>query len=205
MKDTTPPRLAQALLHHFTKGRYRESLEGDLLEEFCAGRSSGWYWRQVICALKEHAFVIARQRVATFALASVFFVAALAILAPLTDPLMHWAQASGLNAGAAPTGAGAIGLLYSLAWLAGVPFVLGGVAEATERQRRAGTIILAAAVAYLTPVTLLLDPAVCELCATPANTPIPDVATFLLPAASALLAGFGAFSMGRLLPREKVV
>lgn len=44
-----PPRLARLLLDWLAPGN--EALRGDLDEEFASGRSSGWYWRQVIAAI----------------------------------------------------------------------------------------------------------------------------------------------------------
>jgi hypothetical protein len=51
MNRTEPPLLATWLLEHQTTGGRDEALAGDLREEFRAGRSSGWYWRQVITAI----------------------------------------------------------------------------------------------------------------------------------------------------------
>ena len=45
-----PSRQATWVLGHLTTGPRDEALAGDLLEEFRAGRSSGWYWRQVLSA-----------------------------------------------------------------------------------------------------------------------------------------------------------
>lgn len=51
MMLTQPPRIATWLLQHFALADRNEALAGDLLEEFHAGRSSGWYWRQAISAI----------------------------------------------------------------------------------------------------------------------------------------------------------
>ncbi len=51
MKRRPAPRLATWLLEHLADRYRREALVGDLAEEFRAGRSSGWYWRQVLLAL----------------------------------------------------------------------------------------------------------------------------------------------------------
>jgi hypothetical protein len=48
MTPGTPPRLATLLLSLFAVD---EALAGDLEEEFRAGRSRAWYWRQVIAAV----------------------------------------------------------------------------------------------------------------------------------------------------------
>jgi hypothetical protein len=44
-------RLATWMLEHLHIGPYGESFAGDLEEELCAGRSTGWYWRQVLSAI----------------------------------------------------------------------------------------------------------------------------------------------------------
>ncbi len=51
MNRTQPPHLATWMLEHLTTAGQDEPLAGDLLEEFRAGRSSGWYWRQIISAI----------------------------------------------------------------------------------------------------------------------------------------------------------
>jgi hypothetical protein len=57
MIDLEPPRMAAWLLKQFASPYQRESLVADLLEMYRAGRSRGWYWRQVITAL-----ILARAR-----------------------------------------------------------------------------------------------------------------------------------------------
>ena len=44
-----PPALARILLNRL--GPRDQSLVGDVYEEYAAGRSSGWFWRQVIAAV----------------------------------------------------------------------------------------------------------------------------------------------------------
>jgi hypothetical protein len=51
MKRTDPPSLATWMLEHMTPGACNHALAGDLFESFRAGRSSAWYWRQVLHAL----------------------------------------------------------------------------------------------------------------------------------------------------------
>jgi hypothetical protein len=51
MINLEPPRMAVWLLKQFASPYRRESLVADLLEMYGAGRSRGWYWRQVITAL----------------------------------------------------------------------------------------------------------------------------------------------------------
>lgn len=48
MRPAHPPRLAALLLKHLAAN---EPLEGDLHEEYLAGRSAAWYWRQVAVAV----------------------------------------------------------------------------------------------------------------------------------------------------------
>ncbi len=57
MINREPPRIAVWLLNHGASPYQRESLTGDLLEMYRAGRSRQWYWRQVIAAL-----ILARAR-----------------------------------------------------------------------------------------------------------------------------------------------
>jgi hypothetical protein len=51
MSTTQLPRVAGWLLRRLTCGPNRESLIGDLEEQFARGRSPWWYWRQVISAI----------------------------------------------------------------------------------------------------------------------------------------------------------
>ena len=51
MKPAMTIGLATWMLEHLTFGRDNESLSGDLLEELRAGRSAGWYFRQVATAI----------------------------------------------------------------------------------------------------------------------------------------------------------
>lgn len=46
-----PPVVATWVLQHLGDRYRREELVGDLVEEYQLGRSYGWYWWQVICAL----------------------------------------------------------------------------------------------------------------------------------------------------------
>ena len=46
-----PPRLATWLLEQFSPVLKNAPLAGDLIEAFKRGRSSGWYWRQVLWAI----------------------------------------------------------------------------------------------------------------------------------------------------------
>ena len=51
MNPTNPPSLATKLLESLVPQRTSEALLGDLIEQYAAGRSRTWYWRQVILAL----------------------------------------------------------------------------------------------------------------------------------------------------------
>ena len=51
MTTRIPPRLATWLLTHLGPTFRRESLVGDLLEEYQRDRTPGWYWRQTGAAL----------------------------------------------------------------------------------------------------------------------------------------------------------
>ncbi len=51
MRRTEPPSIATWMLRHLTLGNLNDALAGDLLEEFRCGRSSHWYWRQVLQAI----------------------------------------------------------------------------------------------------------------------------------------------------------
>ena len=68
MSTAQPPRLATWLLVRLASGEKRESLIGDLAEQYVHGRSAGWYWRQVVMALlvsttrdiRDHKLIAAR-------------------------------------------------------------------------------------------------------------------------------------------------
>ncbi len=51
MNRISPPRFAIWILEHLIPGGRNEALTGDLFEDFNAGRSRGWYWRQVLSAI----------------------------------------------------------------------------------------------------------------------------------------------------------
>lgn len=51
MTASQPPRLATWLLTRLASGVKRESLIGDLVEQYQQGRSGSWYWRQAIAAM----------------------------------------------------------------------------------------------------------------------------------------------------------
>jgi hypothetical protein len=51
MNAPAPPRLAMYLLNRFGSPYQRESLAGDLIEQFQKGRSPAWLWREVLYAV----------------------------------------------------------------------------------------------------------------------------------------------------------
>jgi hypothetical protein len=51
MNAPTPPKLAMYLLYRFGSHYQRDSLAGDLIEQFQESRSSAWVWREVLCAV----------------------------------------------------------------------------------------------------------------------------------------------------------
>jgi len=51
MRQIDPPRAATWMLRHLVPGERNDALAGDLLEEFRAGRSAAWYWRQVLASI----------------------------------------------------------------------------------------------------------------------------------------------------------
>jgi hypothetical protein len=51
MNARKPPKLAMYLLERFASPYHRESLSGDLIEQFQAGSSTCWVWRQVLSAI----------------------------------------------------------------------------------------------------------------------------------------------------------
>jgi hypothetical protein len=61
MKPPMTVGLATWLLEHLTFASDTEAISGDLLEELRAGRSTGWYWRQVLLAIGIRVWVAARQ------------------------------------------------------------------------------------------------------------------------------------------------
>jgi hypothetical protein len=73
-----PPQLADWLLHRLASGPKRQSLIGDLHEQHRRGRSTAWYWRQVLHAIAASALWDIRQHpafaVRTVALTYLFMV-----------------------------------------------------------------------------------------------------------------------------------
>lgn len=87
MRSGRPLRLAKGLLLRLAAGPTRESLIGDLDEQFARGRTSSWYWRQVLSAiwvtaandLRDHKLVAVRAVLAGWALLIPSFYAAIAV------------------------------------------------------------------------------------------------------------------------------
>jgi hypothetical protein len=51
MSQRVPPAIATRLIERLGPVRHRESLTGDLIEQYQRGRSDSWYWRQVVIAV----------------------------------------------------------------------------------------------------------------------------------------------------------
>jgi hypothetical protein len=51
MRSVHPPRLALWLVSQYAFGNTKDSVVGDLNEQFAHGRSSAWYWRQTLTAI----------------------------------------------------------------------------------------------------------------------------------------------------------
>jgi len=51
MKSSQPPILATKLLDRLVSGPHGDALSGDLIERYREGRSTAWYWRQVLLAI----------------------------------------------------------------------------------------------------------------------------------------------------------
>jgi hypothetical protein len=158
-----------------------------MLEEFAAGRSVFWCWREVGSALLQHVRAIIYKRLMVFVLAALFFLMALWILAPATPLVMNWARTLQ-----------PLEVLVQLGWLTGVPFLLGALAGVAERNRGAGAILLSAGLAYATPITTPFDSAMCDLCVGPGSAAIPAAIRWLTPLGSALLATLGALTIARI-------
>ena len=50
-QESHPPRLALWLLRRTCPGNHSQALAGDLVEQYSAGRSPAWFWRQVLIAI----------------------------------------------------------------------------------------------------------------------------------------------------------
>jgi hypothetical protein len=66
-----PPRMATWLLRHLGPDYRRESLAGDLFEEFQQDRTRAWYWRQTAAAILIGATRVLRVRLPKFVLTAV--------------------------------------------------------------------------------------------------------------------------------------
>lgn len=94
MTATRPPRLATWVVERFVGGPRRDSLVGDLLEQYAQRRSAAWYWRQVVTAIAVSAArdISAHKRLAVRAVAMGWLAYAL-----LSVPV-HWlAEIAGLR------------------------------------------------------------------------------------------------------------
>jgi len=68
-RHESPPRLATWLLEKLGSPYCAESLAGDLLEQWRAGRGNAWYWRQVLVVVLLHAWHTVRLHGIAFAVA----------------------------------------------------------------------------------------------------------------------------------------
>ncbi len=66
MSQRLPPRLATRLLQGLGSGYAAEALIGDLEEQFAAGRSTVWYWREAVGALGVDLLQILRTHALSF-------------------------------------------------------------------------------------------------------------------------------------------
>jgi hypothetical protein len=80
MKRENPPGVAKWILEHLVPGKTNDALAGDLLEEFRCGRSTLWYWRQVLSA-----FVVGCTRELRASWLAFVFAFVWAIPAPVLD------------------------------------------------------------------------------------------------------------------------
>ena len=78
MRYGTPPSLAAWMLEHLMPGEANDALAGDLAEEYSAGRTASWYWRQVLSAI-----TIRGLRELRFRRGALFFAALWSMLAPV--------------------------------------------------------------------------------------------------------------------------
>jgi hypothetical protein len=88
MNPKNPPRIARWMMEHVMPSGSDEAIAGDLLEHFRAGRSTGWYWRQVITAISA-----ALSRRVWLHRAPLLFAALWSFLAPawvLLNARLHW-------------------------------------------------------------------------------------------------------------------
>lgn len=102
MKLAKPPFFATWMLERFTSGADHDPVIGDLLEEYRAGRSAGWFWRQVGAAI-----MVAFSRTARTHWLAVFF-AALWSFIPRSLPGIYFLRDIGNSH--------FMGSIYSLDW-----------------------------------------------------------------------------------------
>ena len=191
MSAPPPPRLALLLMHRFYRGPFSDSLEGDLHEQWSAGRGRLWLWRQVGGALlAQGASGVLRQRLAALVALSLYFLLTLAAIAPATAPVVAWAI------GTIGPDHDELQLLAVTSWLAGIPLMLGAFAGTVNNWKPVGMVVVATLLAYLTPATLPFQSALCVLCKRPSPALLPGSALLITPIASALVAGLGAWTAG---------
>jgi hypothetical protein len=105
MSTAQRPRLASWLLRRVVSGPKRESLIGDLDEQFARGHSSLWYWRQVLSAilvgvigdLREHPVLVIRSVVLTWAVVIAWVESTLALYLWVSENWVNaWVPSSGV-------------------------------------------------------------------------------------------------------------
>lgn len=151
MSTSQPPRLASWLVRRFAGGPQRESLVGDLDEQFARGRSSRWYWRQVVTTLlvcvardlREHRLLAVRSVILTWALVIAWVEITLALYLWVSETWVYaWVADSVIFYFWHPCGGG-----LCLIWCAG-----SGVAGWVSAQRSAThrlAMVVASALAQL--------------------------------------------------------
>ncbi len=148
MSRSLPPAAATWLLAHVGCGPTVEPLAGDLVEEYRAGRSAGWYWRQVVAAvatglaeeLRRHKFLVIRAMLT--GLAGMFLFGWL-----LGDPLFDWIDGLAEVRGMAPR-------IYPPMIIGSVGYVISAwIVARLHRAHRSATVVsfLACALVFQLP------------------------------------------------------
>jgi hypothetical protein len=146
MSATQLPRVASWLLRRLAGGSNRESLIGDLDEQFARGRSSWWYWRQVVSAvlvgvamdLRDHPWLAIRSVVLTSAIVILWVESTWALYLWVSKEWVYqWVNSSVvLFEFWIPFGGG-----LCLIWCAGST-VAGWVSHRSSGEHRAATVLV---------------------------------------------------------------
>jgi hypothetical protein len=86
----TPPRMARSLVERLGPADRRESLLGDLTEQYQRGRSSLWFWRQSLVAILVGAARDLRRDTGQVAHAVLTGLGALVLYGQVSGPLTYW-------------------------------------------------------------------------------------------------------------------